>query len=168
MHRVLLIESNPEHARLVIEQLRSSLNEVHFDFSGTYSRTLRLLEKYPYDCIATDISVPDYQGKSMIGSLRNLYPKIPVVVITGQSSPQTLLNVYRDGAVECILKTRDSLNSLASIVRKIILKNQWQIHPLSRPAEVIGKMLSGVEKTVSKRMKKITKGARRIIRRRGR
>ncbi len=168
MDRVLLIETNPTHARLVIERLHSVLKDVHLDFAGSYQRTLTLLQKHSYHCIVTEVSVPDFQGDSLILSLKQVTPRTPLVVITGRGDAASLSELYHQGADECLLKTRDSLDTMAHLIWRTILKHRWQTNPLIRPAQVLGKVISGMEKTVSRRVKRFGQKAHKLIRKKRR
>ena len=85
---LLLIEDNPDDAKLTQEMLKKAAVErfeiVSVDRLSTGLEHLR--EKQP-DVILLDLGLPDSQGLDALTKLNNLGSKIPIVVLTGVTDP---------------------------------------------------------------------------------
>ena len=63
----------------------------------------RLAEK-PYDLVLTDISMPEISGLELLGRVLQLYPKTPVIVVSGISDQEHVQGLIKLGAFDFLLK----------------------------------------------------------------
>ena len=63
----------------------------------------RLAEK-PYDLVLTDISMPETSGFELLGRVLQLYPKTPVIVVSGISDQEHVQGLIKLGAFDFLLK----------------------------------------------------------------
>lgn len=68
-----------------------------------------------YDLIFLDLKMPKSSGMEVLQSIKKLYPKIPVVMITGYASIETAVEATKLGAFQFIPKpfTPDELKLVA-------------------------------------------------------
>ncbi len=72
--------------------------------AGTAADAYRYLERARPDIVLLDRSLPDGDGLQMLSRLRREYPNLPVVMITADTQPSTVLAARRLGAVDYIRK----------------------------------------------------------------
>jgi len=64
---------------------------------------LKMLSK-DIDLVFLDIILPDSNGLEVLRQIKNDYPSIPVIIITGYSTEETCINAFRIGARDYIKK----------------------------------------------------------------
>lgn len=74
-------------------------------FSTTEPATaLSRIKEERYDCIISDIRMPQMDGFEFLKRVRKMYPDVPVVFITAYGSMESAINALRDRASDYILK----------------------------------------------------------------
>jgi two-component system response regulator HydG len=68
---------------------------------------LDALSRTPVDVALTDLNMPGGGGLALIGRMRELYPEVPVVVLTGFGTIASAVECIRAGASDYILKPAD-------------------------------------------------------------
>ncbi len=115
--RVLIIEDDADTAALAREAV-----EDHFGKPCvTHVNRLALLAKQPldrFDVILCDFNLPDGTGLDALRAMRERGVEAPVVMVTGQSQPETAVAAVREGAADYIVKTREFLSSLPLVIEK--------------------------------------------------
>lgn len=116
--RVLIVDDNPNMSNLLSDML-----EV-FDFSSQRAsdgeEALSLLNQEGFSLLITDLRMPKMTGLELLKAVKDKYPKLPVVVITGYSTEATeqeLLTAKADG----FLNKPFRMNDIESVLRKFSL-----------------------------------------------
>lgn len=87
------------------DTLYDLLSEEHLcHAAATAEQALAFVQEQPYDVILTDISMPGMSGLELLGMLRQIQPKTPVIVVTGISDRSHAEGLIRLGAFDYILK----------------------------------------------------------------
>ncbi len=84
-HRVLIIEDNPDAARLVERVLRAR-GDYQVELAGDGAEGLRLARQNPPDLIITDIMMPNIDGFQVIEEIHHneALREIPIIVLTAK------------------------------------------------------------------------------------
>lgn len=107
---VLIIDHNPDDARLVKTLLRDSeVGSFKVESVGNIDDGLKLIERGGIDVLLLDLTMPESQGIATFSSIHNKTSSIPVVVLTGLNEHPVALEAVRLGAQDYLVK-RD-LNS---------------------------------------------------------
>ena len=116
--RVLIVDDNPNMSNLLSDML-----EV-FDFSSQRAsdgeEALSLLNQEDFSLLITDLRMPKMTGLELLKAVKDKYPKLQVVVITGYSTEATeqeLLTAKADG----FLNKPFRMNDIESVLRKFSL-----------------------------------------------
>lgn len=116
--RVLIVDDNPNMSNLLSDML-----EV-FDFSSQRAadgeEALSLLNQEDFSLLITDLRMPKMTGLELLKAVKDKYPRLPVVVITGYSTEATeqeLLTAKADG----FLNKPFRMNDIESVLRKFSL-----------------------------------------------
>ena len=83
MTTVLLVDDNREGAEAVAALLRASDHTVHCAHSVREALDF-LDEEKKVDIVVSDIRMPEVDGFDFLRVLRHRFPKLPIVLITGQ------------------------------------------------------------------------------------
>lgn len=70
------------------------------------------------DIICIDFGLPDIQGDELFKQIKNLYPDLPIIVISGQENIEVAINFLKQGAKDYIVKNEHTKELLwSSIIR---------------------------------------------------
>ena len=72
--------------------------------AGTADEAFARLAEKPYDLILTDISMPETSGMELLGRVLQLYPKTPIIVVSGISDQEHVQGLIKLGAFDFISK----------------------------------------------------------------
>jgi DNA-binding response OmpR family regulator len=78
----------------------------------------------PYDLAFLDLKMPDIDGMTLLGEIQQLYPDMPVLILTAHATLQSSIEAVRRGARDYLLKPIDPPLILARA--KDILAEQHQ------------------------------------------
>lgn len=102
MKKILVIDDDVDICTL----LSRFLGKKGFDVAAAHTgnQALELLKKQKYDLVVSDYRLGDLDGTEMLGKIKELYPEVPVIIITGYSDIKTAVNVIKGGAYDYVTK----------------------------------------------------------------
>lgn len=125
---VLLIEHDRKESALCRQAiaLPSHLYEIKIAASG--KEAIEFLNKDHFDVIVLNYELPDMAGDDLIQAIKKLAPSCPIIVITGQDSPELALHVLLAGASDYLPKIGEYYKFLprtitTNLQRAILLEN---------------------------------------------
>ena len=120
--RILLVEDNPGDVDLIREILLSSTDSTYeIDDVERLAKAMATLSQRNYDIILLDLGLPDSNGFQALKHLREQFPDIPVVVITGSHDQETGIRAVQSGAQDYLVKQGISLVSgLTRVIRHAV------------------------------------------------
>lgn len=132
--KILLIEDNPVHAKLVQKQLEDSARP-QFDFMATdrLDKAVKILADHTFDVILLDLVLPDSAGLDTIRHLRKAETKTPVVVLTSIDDLATATRALEAGAQDYLVKKQFNKDSLIRSIRYSIERLHAQTHEWDSP-----------------------------------
>jgi response regulator RpfG family c-di-GMP phosphodiesterase len=85
---------------------------------------LRILETHRIDAVISDLQMPGMSGMELLGKVRQLYPQMVFLVVTGVDDIRVGVQAMRDGADDYIVKPLqvDANIVLASLTRALHVK----------------------------------------------
>jgi len=86
--KILVVEDNPDVAEVTEDMCR----DLGYDVQGarTAKEAYRLIESEPFDLVISDIVMPgEMDGVELARRIRDSYPEIPVLLVTGFSDKAT-------------------------------------------------------------------------------
>ena len=137
-HRILVIEDQEDLAALYEKALEREGYSVTNAFSG--EEGIAEFAENEADCILLDITLPEMSGAETLAELRRADAKVPVIIITGETSDVTRKSCERLGVFAYISKPPD-LDVLLSTVARALMPEQkaeeFEIVTLRLPARTI-------------------------------
>lgn len=73
----------------------------------------------PYDLVISDVRMPQLDGVQLLERIRDDYPSLPVILITGHMEAHRLSRALGDSATECIEKPFEIAALLQKIARAL-------------------------------------------------
>lgn len=116
--KVLLIEDNPIHVRLV-RQLLAGCKSPQFDLvtATRLSEGIHCLAAGDIDLILLDLTLPDSQDLATFIQIRAHAPSLPIVIITGLDDVKLAAKAVEAGAQDYLVKTQLNQTSLTRSMR---------------------------------------------------
>jgi DNA-binding response OmpR family regulator len=102
MARVLTIDDSRAVRSIIVRQMTEWGVEVDEAEDGI--KGLEKLEEVSYDLILLDVTMPEMDGPTMLGKLRELGNKTPVLMLTSESKRSIISEVMKLGIDDYILK----------------------------------------------------------------
>ena len=122
---ILLIEDNPEDARLFEELLKEEARgSYHLAQADRLSRGLERLAGDNFDVVFLDLGLPDSKGLDTLKAITKNAVRLPVIVITGLDDESTAIAAMRNGAQDYLLKGRIDSRVLWRVLNYAIERKQ--------------------------------------------
>ncbi len=121
---VLIVEDEPETLRSITMVLRMSgiKNVVQ---CNDCREVLSLLSKGQIGVILLDLIMPHISGEELLAKIRQEFPEIPVIVVTGIDEADTAVRCMKEGALDYVVKPVER-SRLVSVVRRAIELKELQ------------------------------------------
>lgn len=102
MPKIFVIDDDPDICSL----LKRFLSRYGFEVLESHSgkKALNILETFVPDLVMADFRLEDMDGKNLLIKIKEKYPKVPVIIITGYSDIKTAVEVMKLGAYDYVTK----------------------------------------------------------------
>lgn len=99
---VLVVDDDPEMQALFKQFLRKAgFGRI---VVGTGADAIAHVSKQRFDLVFLDLQLPDIPGDEVFESIKEIYPDLPVVIITGYPDSEILSRILKTGPVTVIQK----------------------------------------------------------------
>jgi two-component system response regulator HydG len=102
MQKILVIDDDPDICLLLKRFLSKNTFEVEIAANGKAG--LDKLDAFRPDLVMTDFRLGDIDGGELLVRIKEKFPQVPVLVITGYSDIKVAVNVMKQGAFDYITK----------------------------------------------------------------
>ncbi|RNL93495.1 sigma-54-dependent Fis family transcriptional regulator [Sinomicrobium pectinilyticum] len=102
MPDILIIEDDVAFCKVLEKFLTKNGHEISTSFSASEAKS-KIAEK-TFDLIITDLRLPNYDGLDLLSEIKQDYPLIPVVLMTGYADINTAVKAMKKGAFDYISK----------------------------------------------------------------
>lgn len=100
---ILVVEDSQLEQRYV-GKLLAGYNEWRVAFARNGAEALAAVEREPPAAVLTDIQMPVMDGLALVQTLRERFPLVPVVLMTGSGSERVAVEALRAGAADYVPK----------------------------------------------------------------
>src|SRR5512132_1002432 len=97
---ILLIDDDPELARLLARTLREVDPVLELEVAGTAGDGEAALAERSAACVLLDYRLPDASGLECLRRLRRIAPEVPVIMLTGTDSTAVAVEAMKLGATD--------------------------------------------------------------------
>jgi DNA-binding NtrC family response regulator len=116
-HRVLVVDDE-EAVRTTLSEMLQAGGYACSTISGGRD-ALKSLRSGGFDVVITDVRLSDMSGLDLLSIIRDKYPSLPVIVITGFASIESTIGAMRRGAVDYIPKPFTREAAMAAVERAL-------------------------------------------------
>jgi two-component system nitrogen regulation response regulator GlnG len=126
MPKLLIVDDEPG----ILYSLRASLegDDTTVITAPTAKLALAAAARDKPDAVLLDVRLPDMSGLDAFDRLKELDPRLPVVIMTAHGSTDTAIEATKRGAFEYLLKPVD-LHQVEEVVRKAFELRRIQVTP---------------------------------------
>jgi diguanylate cyclase (GGDEF)-like protein/PAS domain S-box-containing protein len=118
--RILHLEDDRNDAELIQETLLSEGIDCDVVRVETRADFLAALEQGVFDIILADYALPSFDGLSALGIMKEKYPDIPFIFISGAMGEELAIKALKNGATDYVLKHR--LPRLAPALHRALIE----------------------------------------------
>ncbi len=102
MLRILIVDDDITVCRLLAEMLKGYGYDVAVESNGR--KVMSLLQAEPFDAILVDLVMPELHGIDLLQQVKQPFPDVPVIIITGYGSIETAVDSMKAGAADFVTK----------------------------------------------------------------
>jgi DNA-binding NarL/FixJ family response regulator len=134
--RILIVEDNPTDRELLRYLLEARLHpSSQFHEAVNLQAACLQLEQGEIDCVLLDLRLPDSAGKETFSKLAEMYPAVPIIVITNTKDRELAIEMIRAGAADYMLKDYTDEEDVFQRIMFAVTKHRQSIRV---PAEKAG------------------------------
>ncbi|GAA3526626.1 response regulator [Zobellella aerophila] len=122
---ILLIEDDPVFRRLMVAYLELWGARVMEAEDG--AEGLNMVARQRPDLVLSDLLIPELDGHEIVASLKQQYPDLPVIVISGQQKMADVARVLRSGAEDYLIKPIRNWSMVAEVIAASLRPEQGRL-----------------------------------------
>src|SRR5438034_8312289 len=147
--RVLVVEDDPVYAGLLQDVLRP-VSPFQLTAVGRFDEALHQLGAASFHVVLLDLCLPDRIGLATYRDLRDPWPALPIVVLTGRDDEKLAVQAIREGVQDYLVKGEFEGKMLVRVIRCAIERKRAG-EELPQGAEVLKRQqqMETLEKTLS-------------------
>ena len=114
---VLIVDDETNICTLISDYLQ--LNGFHTAIANAVDQALDILKTAKFDCILSDIKMPQKTGLDLLRTVRNMYGDKAFILFTGNAEINTAVTSMQEGAYDFLLKPIQLKQLLVSITNAL-------------------------------------------------
>jgi two-component system, NarL family, invasion response regulator UvrY len=152
MTRILVVDDHVLLRRGVRSILKDAFAELVLVEAADARQALAAVEKEAFDLVLVDINLPGRGGLELLQDLRQLYPKMPVIVLSMMPERDYALRAFKFGAAGYVSK-QGAEAELLWAVRKVLTGGRYVTPSLAEAmaAQLAGEAPEAPHETLSNR-----------------
>jgi diguanylate cyclase (GGDEF)-like protein/PAS domain S-box-containing protein len=125
---LLMVEDQRFDAMLLRRQLSSpSIGAGHVDHAETLAGAIDAMRNRDYDAVLLDLGLADSDGVEAVRALRERFPEVVVVVLTGRDEEQLGIDAMASGAQDMLIKGSFDAEALGRALHYAIERQRLEI-----------------------------------------
>src|SRR5215475_14073082 len=128
MARILIVDDHEVVRDGVKRIFEEQPGTTAFGDASTSSEALQLISEHEWDIVVLDLSLGSRSGLDLLKQLRQVRPRIPVLILSMHSEEQYARRAFKAGAAGYI--TKDSSRAELSKVIDKVIKGGKYVNPL--------------------------------------
>lgn len=145
--RLLLIEDNASHAKLIMGALRAAGIDFTERVATTQEQLELALQDLIPDLILSDFYLPNLDGLLALSICQNRCPDVPFIFVTGVLGEELAIETLKHGATDYVLKTH--LPRLAPSVLSALMKAEDRAEK-KRTEQMLREEMNAIHKGLEK------------------
>jgi DNA-binding response OmpR family regulator len=120
--KILVIDDEP----VVLNSCRKVLEEDGFDvyLVPSADEALKAMKKEGFDLLLVDVKMPKHDGIYLMQKVKEKWPDVPIIVMSGYPTPDTITDGAKMGA-EAFIAKPFTPDELLESIRQVIQKEEY-------------------------------------------
>ncbi len=120
--QLLVVDDDPA----VRDSIRMFLEEVGYTVTavGEGEKALAYADPEEVDCVLLDLRIPDMDGVEILEKLRERFPQLPVIIVSGQGDLEDAVQTMRLGAWDYVMKPLGDMSILRARIRNVLERKE--------------------------------------------
>lgn len=116
--KIIVIEDDADLLQYLQDTLK---NKGEYDVTGFQSGTeaITYFKKNRPNLVTLDLNLIDVRGETVLKAIREMYSDLPVIILTGEQAPETLVANFNLGADDYVVKPFNADELLARISARL-------------------------------------------------
>lgn len=110
---LLLVDDEPDFKEIILKRLTRM--GIQLSLADCCVAALETLESHPIDVIIMDVSMPGIDGIQCLKKVKERWPLVEVIILTGHASVKSGIEGMQGGAFDYCLKPIDVLELLEKV-----------------------------------------------------
>ncbi len=115
---------------IVVKSCKRILEAEGFEISAVSSadQALEAVKKYDFDLLLIDVKMPKHDGFFLMREIKKEVPEMPVIIMSGYPTPETIAQVLKSGATQFIPKPfrpDELIKTVHQVIQKIPRKKSF-------------------------------------------
>jgi DNA-binding NtrC family response regulator len=124
--RILVVDDDA----IVIKSCKRILEAEGLEVSTVPSadEALEMIKKYEFDLLLIDVKMPKHDGVFLMREIKKVIPDMPIIVMSGYPTPETVSDVLKLGATQFIPKPfrpDELIKTIRPVLQKILSKKSF-------------------------------------------
>src|SRR5688572_8571127 len=124
--RILIVDDDPALLDALSDALSLRMPGLSLTVADSGAAAILKMTEAEYDVIISDIKMPGMDGIALLAEIRNQWPDIPVLLITGHGETDMAIKALRGGAYDLIQKPLDRNYVVVALKRAIEARRMRQ------------------------------------------
>jgi len=120
--KVLIVDDDQQILDLILEDMAASPYDLRVAHDGV--EALSVLKTFVPSVVVTDMAMPNMDGIAFIGEVRKIYPKVPIVILSGHTNFLRVANLAEHLKVEYFISKPFTSEELASTLDRILVNKR--------------------------------------------
>jgi DNA-binding NtrC family response regulator len=89
---------------------------------------LEMIKKYEFDLLLIDVKMPKHDGMFLMREIKKVIPDMPIIVMSGYPTPETISDVLKLGATQFIPKPfrpDELIKTIGPVLQKVLSKKSF-------------------------------------------
>jgi DNA-binding NtrC family response regulator len=149
----IVVVDDEEMVLTSIESFLSLETEYHIHTFTSPSTALEFIEQQPVDLVISDYLMPEMDGITFLGKVRNIKPEVPRIILTGYADKENAIKAINEiGLFQYIEKPWDN-DDLQIVIRnglekqRLVKKLQQKINEIDNAYDELNDMHREILKT---------------------
>jgi DNA-binding NtrC family response regulator len=115
---------------IVVKSCKRILEAEGFEISAVSSadQALEAVKDYEFDLLLIDVKMPKHDGFFLMREIKKEVPEMPVIIMSGYPTPETIAQVLKSGATQFIPKPfrpDELIKTVHQVIQKIPPKKSF-------------------------------------------
>lgn len=122
--RILHVDDSLHDRQLVLDALKNS--EEEYDVIEAVSREQfeEVIRNDDFDLVLSDFNILGFDGLQVLQVIKEKYPDVPVIIVTGTGSEEVAIQAMKMGASDYVIKTVHHIKGLPAIIQRVLKSNE--------------------------------------------